>query len=334
MHRSYQRYTVHERGFCITTLFHNLLYPSYMHVLKYHITHRHKATVMQYIGELCRYLLAPQPHPAEKDHRLRVAVGNGLRPEIWNEFQRRNNIPEIGEFYGATEGNAFLFNHCKDYIGQGAVGKAGPLLQMLKPTYVVKFDIESEEPIRDPKTGFCIEITDGSAGELVSPILDIPTAKGSMQDFEGYTSKDATEKKILRNVFKKGDSYFRTGDLLRRKDGFSYFVDRIGDTFRWKGENVSTMEVSEVISTFPGVMEASVYGVEVPGKDGRACMVAIRLLEGQSINAEKFAEYCMANLPSYSVWRREGGKGCMRGYKVVYKSVRWGSNILMVYVLL
>ena len=256
---------------------------------------------MQYIGELCRYLLAAQPNPAEKQHRLRVAVGNGLRPEIWNDFQRRNNIPEIGEFYGATEGNAFTFNHCKNYTSQGAVGKSGALLQTLKPMHIVKFDVENEEPVRDPKTGYCVVVTDGTPGELISPITNIPTSDGTTPDFEGYTSKEATEKKVLRNVFKQGDSYFRTGDLLRRKDGLTYFVDRIGDTFRWKGENVSTMEVSEVLSTYPGILEASVYGVEVPRADGRACMVALRMHEGQTLCPEKFATYVKANLPPYSV---------------------------------
>eukprot|EP01061_Rhynchopus_euleeides_P028583 TRINITY_DN465_c0_g2_i1.p2 TRINITY_DN465_c0_g2~~TRINITY_DN465_c0_g2_i1.p2 ORF type:complete len:648 (+),score=318.42 TRINITY_DN465_c0_g2_i1:234-2177(+) len=262
---------------------------------------KYNVTCMQYIGELCRYLLAAPATEEAKDHRIRIAVGNGLRPEIWNEFQRRHNIPEIGEFYGATEGNAFTYNYCTNYQGQGAIGKQGPLLQLLRPTHVLKFDVENEEPIRDAKTGYCLEVSDGTAGELVSPIKEIPTAQGSTADFEGYTSKEATEKKILRDVFVKGDSYFRTGDLVRRKDGYTYFVDRIGDTFRWKGENVSTMEVSEVLSTFPGIVEASVYGVEVPGKDGRACMVAVRLHDGQSIDQQKFADYCRTQLPDYSV---------------------------------
>eukprot|EP01064_Diplonema_japonicum_P018233 TRINITY_DN26914_c0_g1_i1.p1 TRINITY_DN26914_c0_g1~~TRINITY_DN26914_c0_g1_i1.p1 ORF type:complete len:635 (+),score=212.57 TRINITY_DN26914_c0_g1_i1:39-1943(+) len=261
---------------------------------------KYKATVMQYIGELCRYLLAADPKPEEKKHRLRIAIGNGLRPEIWDTFQRRNNIPEIGEFYGATEGNAFLFNFCRNYEGQGAVGKTGAILQAARPMYIVKFDVENEMPIRN-KAGFCEIVEDNQPGELISPIKMVKTATGSAPDFEGYTNKEATEKKIMRDVFVKGDSYFRTGDLLRKTNGYTYFVDRIGDTFRWKGENVSTMEVSEVLSTFPGIIEASVYGVEVPGKDGRACMVAINQDPNVPIDPRKFATYCRANLPMYSV---------------------------------
>jgi len=129
----------------------------------------------------------------------------------------------------------------------------------------------------------------------------MPTADGDMSNFEGYTNKEATEKKTLRDVFAKGDLWYRSGDLLRKDGGYFYFVDRIGDTFRWKGENVSTMEVSEVLSGFPGVVDANVYGVEVPGKDGRACMVAITLDEGASLDPTSFATYCRANLPPYSV---------------------------------
>jgi len=262
---------------------------------------KHGCTVMQYIGELGRYLVAQPKKDTDTSHKLRIAVGNGLRPEIWNEFQRRFNIPEIGEFYGATEGNGGCINHCRNYEGQGAVGRAGALMLKMRPMNIVKFDVEAEMPIRN-KDGFCIECDFNEPGELISPIMTVKTADGEVDDFEGYTSKEATEKKIARDVFVKGDKYFRTGDLLRKDSkGFFYFVDRIGDTFRWKGENVSTMEVSEVLSTFPGVVDANVYGVEVPGKDGRACMVAMTLEEGVELDAANFATYCRANLPSYSI---------------------------------
>lgn len=262
---------------------------------------KYNATAMQYIGELCRYLLAAPNKPEESKHKLRIAVGNGLRPEIWDEFQRRFSVPEIGEFYGATEGNAATFNHCQNYEGQGAIGRAGTLFLKARPMHIVKFDVENEVPVRNA-AGFCIECGHNEPGELIAPIKDIETAAGKVQDFEGYTNKEATEKKVARDVFQKGDSYFRTGDLIRRDSkGYYYFVDRIGDTFRWKGENVSTMEVSEVLSAFPGVVDANVYGVEVPGKDGRACMVAITLDAGVELDAGKFSTYCRANLPSYSV---------------------------------
>ena len=260
-------------------------------------------TVMQYIGEMCRYLIGSPLTGFEDKHKIRLAIGNGLRPEIWNEFQRRHNVPEVGEFYGATEGNSMTMNLCRDYIGQGAVGRQGALLNKLKPVHLVKFDVEEEMPVRHRKTGFCIPLPEGETGELICEIKNKVTAAGEVPEFSGYTNKEATEKKILRDVFVKGDSYFRTGDLLRTKGGYVYFVDRIGDTFRWKGENVSTMEVSEVLSTFPGIQEASVYGVEIPGSDGRACMVAINLTAGAEINPEEFLKYCRANLPSYSVWK-------------------------------
>lgn len=260
------------------------------------------ATAMQYIGELCRYLLAAPKGAADKDHRVRIAFGNGLRPEIWNEFQRRFNIVEIGEFYGSTEGNAASMHHCKNYQGQGAVGRAGTLFNMVRPMLIVKFDVENEIPIRDKSTGFCIRCAPNEPGELIAPIKKLKTAAGDQDDFEGYTSKEATDKKILKDVFAKGDRWFRTGDLLRQdQKGYYYFVDRIGDTFRWKGENVSTMEVSEVVSAFPGIVDANVYGVQIPGKDGRACMVAMTTEGGKKPDAEKLATYCRANLPGYSI---------------------------------
>jgi fatty-acyl-CoA synthase len=262
---------------------------------------------MQYIGELCRYVVASPPSAYDKAHKLRVAFGNGLRPEIWNEFQTRFNIPEILEVYGSTEGASGLVNYCKNYQGQGAVGWQGAIMKRLQYSPVVRFDVETEQPVRDPKTGFCIECPPGEAGELLAPIKVIAsTPDGEQSSFEGYTNKEASEKKMLRDVFEKGDLFFRSGDLLKKdSDGYIYFVDRIGDTFRWKGENVSTMEVSEVLSGFPGIVDANVFGVQVPGKDGvqdgRACMVAVTTEDGVELDPSTFATYCRANLPSYSV---------------------------------
>jgi fatty-acyl-CoA synthase len=259
---------------------------------------------MQYIGELCRYLITQSDMASAKTHKLRVAFGNGLRPEIWNQFQRTCNIPEILEFYAATEGAGVLTNYCKNYEGQGAVGWQGPLTKLMFPATIVKFDVEKELPLRDPKTGFCLECDFNEPGELINPIRELAkTADGSSaSNFEGYTNKEATDKKTLKDVFKKGDLWYRSGDLLRKDEkGYYYFVDRIGDTFRWKGENVSTMEVSEVLSSFEGVVDANVYGVEIPGKDGRACMVAITVQSGKKIDPATFATFCRANLPPYSV---------------------------------
>jgi acyl-CoA synthetase (AMP-forming)/AMP-acid ligase II len=238
-----------------------------------------------------------------KKHNLRIAIGNGLRPEIWDKFQRGFNVPEILEFYGATEGAGVLTNYCKNYEGQGAVGWQGAISKLIMPSTIVKFDVEKDAPYRDPQTGFCVETAIEEPGELLNPIRDMTTtAEGKTSNFEGYTSKEATEKKTLRDVFKKGDYWYRSGDLLRKDaKGYFYFVDRIGDTFRWKGENVSTMEVSEVLSSFEGVVDANVYGVEVPGKDGRACMVAITVSGENTIDPNLLATYCRANLPPYAI---------------------------------
>ena len=230
----------------------------------------HDCTIFQYIGELCRYLVNAPPHPKEKLHRLRLCCGNGLRPDIWEEFRQRFAIPHIREFYAATEGNAIIFN----FDGTaGSVGRVPGWARRIFPITIVRFDIDREEPLRGPD-GLCIECGPDEIGEVISKIMIDPLRPG--QRFEGYADKAATEKKILRDAFIRGDSWFRTGDLMRRDArGYYYFVDRIGDTFRWKGENVSTSEVSELTTVFPGIVEANVYGVAVAGAEGRAGMAAI-----------------------------------------------------------
>ncbi len=229
--------------------------------------HRYGATMFEYIGELCRYLLNAPPSPLERGHKIRAVTGNGLRPEIWREFQRRFAIPRIVEFYGATESNVAMLN----YDGTvGAVGRVPDYLEWLLPARVVRFDVEKEMPVRG-EDGLCIECEPGEVGEAIGGIGDRPG-----RQFEGYTNRGESEKKLLRDVFKKGDVWFRTGDLMRRDaHGYFYFVDRIGDTFRWKGENVSTGEVGEVLAAAPGIREANVYGVAVPGMEGRAGMAAL-----------------------------------------------------------
>lgn len=255
------------------------------------------ATVIQYIGELCRYLLSAPPSEWDKKHRIRLAFGNGIRPDIWSHFQERFNIPEIGEFYGATEGNLSLVNHCTSPAMRGYCGRMGVLGRMVLGFKVVKFDIEKEEPIRD-KNGHCIECAYDEPGELLAPIdykNPSPTSR-----FEGYSDKKAGEKKIISNVFKQGDKYFRSGDLVARtKNQYYYFVDRIGDTFRWKGENVSTNEVADHLGEFPGIQDANVYGVQIPGMDGRACMAACVM--DSNIDLDKFLDYIKKHLPSYAI---------------------------------
>ena len=254
---------------------------------------RWNCTIFQYIGEFCRYLLNSPPHPKETAHRLRLACGNGLRPDVWHDFKRRFRIPHIIEFYAATEGNVSLFNF-EDK--EGAVGRIPWFLERRFPTKVVRFDIDRQQPIRDPR-GFCVECRTEEAGEVIGKILKDASKPGAR--FEGYATQVETDKKILHDVFQKGDSWFRTGDLMRKDaDGYFYFVDRIGDTFRWKGENVSTTEVEEAIGQVPGVAESNVYGVSIPGRDGRAGMAAL-VIDG-SFDLAAFHRHLAASLPDYA----------------------------------
>jgi len=250
----------------------------------------HGCTMFVYIGELCRYLTNQEPSSQDRAHKLRLAFGNGLRPEVWDEFQSRFNVPRIMEFYGSTEGNVSMFN----FDGQpGAIGRVPPYLQRNFAVRLVKFDVEAEMPVRDAD-GLCVLCEPGEPGEAVGLIKD-----DARHNYTGYADKAASERKILRDVIEKGDAWFRTGDLMRQdKDGYFYFVDRIGDTFRWKGENVSTTEVAEVISRYPGVDETNVYGVKIDRLDGRAGMAAIT--PGDDFKLEGLREYLVRELPSYA----------------------------------
>jgi fatty-acyl-CoA synthase len=254
---------------------------------------RYEATCFQYIGEFCRYLLHQESSPAEQQHKLRFCIGNGLRPDIWEQFQSRFAIPRILEFYGATEGNVALLNLDNKV---GAVGKRPPAL--IPPPILARYDIEADDHIRGDD-GLCIECAPDEVGELLG---EIPKDPGVTQGrFEGYTSKEATEKKILRDVKQRGDTWFRTGDLLRcDEEGYFYFVDRIGDTFRWKGENVSTQEVAEALSVDSSIELCNVYGVEVEGEDGRAGMASIVLSDGADFNGKAIYDIAENSLPSYA----------------------------------
>ena len=226
-------------------------------------------------------------------HRLRLACGNGLRPEIWPEFKRRFQIPKIIEFYAATEGNVSLFNF-EDK--EGAVGRLPWWIALRFPTRIVRFDVERQEPVRNDQ-GFCIECGPDEAGEVIGRILKDASKPG--QRFEGYAAESETDKKILRDVFEKGDVWFRTGDLMRKDaNGYFYFIDRIGDTFRWKGENVSTTEVEEALGQFEGILEANVYGVQFPGHDGRAGMAAV--VARPNLNLTALHDYLAQHLPEYA----------------------------------
>jgi fatty-acyl-CoA synthase len=250
-------------------------------------------TLVQYIGELARYLVTAPEHSRERNHNLRGACGNGLSADVWTKFQKRFNIPRILEFYAASEGNFSLYNV------EGKVGAIGRIPSFLAHRYsvaLVGFDPMTERPARDQR-GFCVRCATGEVGEAIGKISDGLAPSGGA--FEGYSSAAESEQKVLRNVFAQGDAWYRTGDLMRTDAaGFFYFVDRVGDTFRWKSENVSTSEVAAVIGTFPGIKAVSVYGVHVPGTEGAAGMAAI-ILDGE-LNLRDFRAHLAQVLPSYA----------------------------------
>ncbi len=254
---------------------------------------RWDCTLLQYIGELCRYLLHAPLAPNETAHRIRMACGNGLAPEVWDGFKNRFSIPQIFEFYASTEGGVSLFNIQGK---RGAIGHIpGYLTHRFSPALVV-FDVEKGEPVRDAQ-GFCIRCAPNEVGEAIGKGSDDPSNIGSR--FEGYTNREASERKILRNVFALGDVWIRTGDLMRKDEqGYFYFVDRIGDTFRWKGENVATCEVSEAICAFPGVKHANVYGVTVRAAEGRAGMAT--LVTEVELDLAEFRKHLINRLPPYA----------------------------------
>jgi fatty-acyl-CoA synthase len=249
-------------------------------------------TLFQYIGELCRYLLNSPRQDDESRHTLRLACGNGLRGDVWAAFEERFRIPQILEYYAATEGNFSLYN-CEGRVG--AIGRIPPFLAHRLPVALVSFDVDSQAPLRDP-SGHCVRCAPGEVGEALGQIV----ASNDLTRFEGYTDATASAKKILRDVFAPGDAWYRTGDLMRQDaQGFFYFVDRVGDTFRWKGENVSTGEVEAALATCPGVTDVAVYGVSVPGADGRAGMAA--LVVTPEFDMAGFRERIAGRLPAYAV---------------------------------
>lgn len=252
---------------------------------------KHSVTVVQYIGEVMRYLCSTPKKENDKDHKVRLAIGNGVRAEIWREFVSRFGNIQIREFYASTEGNVGFVN----YAGKiGAIGRINFFHKRLFPFALIKYDTERDEPIRDAN-GLCVESPKGETGLLVSKITDIAP-------FVGYAkNEEQTEKKRLRNVFKKGDLYFNSGDLMRiDKDNFIYFQDRVGDTFRWKGENVATNEVSDILTISDCLKEANVYGVQVPGHEGRVGMAAVTVKEGAEFNGSRIYNHVVNYLPSYA----------------------------------
>ena len=276
---------------------------------------QHDATWIQYVGETCRYLLAapPQFDPVtgenlDQKHNVRVAFGNGLRPDVWDRFKARFGIESIGEFYGATESPLALWNFSSNSWSSGAIARNGPLTSFLlsKQVAIVEVDWSTETPLRNPSNkNFCNAVPTGQPGELLMRI-DALDPKISFQGY--YGNEKATQGKILRDVFVKGDAFFRSGDVVRwDKEGRWWFLDRIGDTFRWRSENVSTTEVAEALGTYPGIVETNVYGVQIPHHDGRAGCAALQLepaaVSGKGIQlyVEDVAKHATKRLPKYAV---------------------------------
>lgn len=249
-----------------------------------------KCNCFVYVGELCRYLTMQPACEAEKNNPLQKMMGNGLRPDVWDEFKNRFDVPRICEMYGASEGNTSFLN---------VLNKDKTIGAALSKVALVQYDNETDEIVRE-RFGHCIEVALGEPGLLLGEI----NAKAR---FDGYTNLEATDSKIVRDVKKPGDQWFNTGDLVRQVDvGFAMglkhfqFVDRTGDTFRWRSENVSTNEVAEVLNAHSQIKMANVYGVEVPGTEGRAGMVAFELDGGVELDVAEFQTLVERDLPAYA----------------------------------
>jgi solute carrier family 27 fatty acid transporter 1/4 len=253
---------------------------------------KYRVTAAVYIGEICRYLLNTKECPEEKQHHVRLMFGNGLRPDIWPKFTQRFNIPNIAEFYGSTEGNSNIINY-ENRVG--AVGFVSVLFPNLLPLGLIKVDQVTGVEVRDPD-GLCIRCLPNEPGEFVGQIVK----NHPVRDFDGYADQASTRKKILHNVWKQGDMCFRSGDILTMDEfGWLYFKDRSGDTFRWRGENVSTTEVESTVRSMVNLKDTVVYGVEVPGMEGKAGMVSLHDPQ-EEIDLGQLAEGIKKKLPTFS----------------------------------
>ncbi|KAK6533780.1 hypothetical protein TWF694_002710 [Orbilia ellipsospora] len=263
------------------------------------------STMIQYVGETCRYLLSAPPSPDDKNHKVTTAFGNGLRGDVWKEFRERFGIRTIGEFYGATESVAGTWNLNTGDFGVGSVGIQGSLVKAITRanTAIVDIDYETEEIWRDPVTGFCKKVPTGERGEVIFKLDE----KNIGATYKGYyRNEKASNSKLLRDVFKKGDAWFRSGDVLTfTQDGRILFNDRIGDTYRWKSENVSTMEVSNAINSHPNklVEDSVVFGVPLPNHDGNAGVAAVVLSPNVHEDEATFNDllkFLQKTLPKYA----------------------------------
>lgn len=252
---------------------------------------KYNVTVFQYIGEICRYLCKQPKREGEKDHQVRLAVGNGVRSDVWREFLDRFGNIKMCELYGATEGNICFMNHTGKI---GAIGRTNFFYKFFFTFDLIKYDFQKDEPIRNEQ-GWCSHVKKGEPGLLISRVNE-------KNPFFGYVgNKKHTEKKLLCDVFKKGDVYFNTGDLIvQDHENFLYFCDRIGDTFRWKGENIATTEVADIIGMLDFIQESNVYGVAVPDYEGKTGMASITLKPNKSLDLEKVYEQVVTFLPAYA----------------------------------
>ncbi len=238
-----------------------------------------------YIGEVCRYLLNQPTKPTDRKHKVRVIAGNGLRPEIWGEFTKRFDIDRVCEFYAASEGNSAFINIFN-------VPKSTGISPM--PLAYVAYDPDTGAPLRD-ESGRVRRVPAGEPGLLLSRV-------NRLQPFDGYTDPAASEKKLVRDAFRKGDCWFNTGDVMSPQGmGHAAFVDRLGDTFRWKGENVATTQVEAALASDPSVEECTVYGVEVPNTGGRAGMAAVKLRDGAEFDGQSLVRAVYDQLPAYAL---------------------------------
>jgi fatty-acyl-CoA synthase len=243
------------------------------------------ATAFIYIGEICRYLLNQPPKPTDRAHKVRLIAGNGLRPEIWEDFTSRFGIARVCEFYAASEGNTAFIN----VFNMPRTAGVSPL-----PLAYVEYDPDTGAPLRD-ENGRVRRVPSGEPGLLISPV-------NKLQPFDGYTDPAASEKKLIRNAFRDGDCWFNTGDVMSPQGmGHAAFVDRLGDTFRWKGENVATTQVEAALASDDSVEECNVFGVEIPRTGGRAGMAAIKLRDGAEFDGEKLAHTVYERLPGYAL---------------------------------
>ncbi len=273
---------------------------------------RYRVTVCQYIGEICRYLLNVPARPDDRDHTLRKMIGAGLGADIWETFRARFGIERIIEGWGSTEANTALSNL------DNRPGSCGRVPFWEKTNLrIVRYDPETDKHPRDA-AGWLIPCEPGEAGEVIGMVIDHPEIGGGR--FEGYTDADATRHKVMRDVFRTGDAWWRSGDLLRYDaDGYFYFVDRIGDTFRWKSENVSTLEVTHALSDFAGLEIVNIYGVSVPGQEGRAGMAALSMKPGVEFDAQAFYGLAQSRLPAYAMplfVRLSGGADLTASFKL------------------